>query len=257
MGRLAALTRPGISLAEETADFFLYFGKVCAAVPRGLRERGELGRQLMHVGVGSFPVVFFTAAFTGAVIALQTYTGFIRFRTEGLVGSVVALSMLREVTPVLAALMVTARVGSAMAAEVGSMRAAEQIDALVAMGTDPIEYLFVPRVLAGATMLPLLVVLGDFVAIVGGRIAATTLLGANSVQYDDSTFAYLDLRDFWSGVVKASAFGLLFTLICCQKGYQATGGAAGVGHATTRAVVSASLSVVIVDFFLSKLLFVL
>lgn len=246
-----------LHVLEEMGRFFIYLRRVLVGLFRAHREGSEIGRQMVEVGLQSLPLVFFTAAFTGMVIALQTYTGFLRFRAEGLVGSVVALSMLREVAPVLSALMVTARVGSAMAAEIGTMRATEQIDALTAMGTDPVQYLFVPRVLAGTVMLPLLVVVADIVSVRGGRLAATVLLSANSLQYDEATFEYLDLRDFWSGVVKATVFGLVFTLICCQKGFHVVGGAAGVGRATTHAVVTSSLSIVIVDFFLSKLLFVI
>jgi phospholipid/cholesterol/gamma-HCH transport system permease protein len=199
--------------------------------------------------------VVFTAMFTGAVIALQTYAGFARFKAEGFVGGVVALSMLREVAPVLTALMVIARVGSSISAEVGSMRATEQIDALVAMGTEPVKYLFVPRVLAGVMMLPLLTIMADGVSIIGGRMLAIWMMGANGQQYDASSFAHTDLRDFWSGILKATVFGGVFTLIACQMGFHTIGGAEGVGRATTKGVVTGSASIVLVDFFLSKLVF--
>lgn len=252
-----APTQAGLRLVEETGRFFQYLGRILVSGIRSREELSEIVRQMMQVGVASLPVVFFTALFTGAVIALQTYTGFIRFGATGYVGGVVALSMLREVAPVMSALMVTGRAGSAMAAEVGSMRATEQIDALIAMGADPVRYLFVPRVIAGTTMLPLLVVMADMISVVGGRLAAVTLLGANPTEYDTSTFAHTDLRDFWSGVVKSAVFGMILTLVACQKGFHATRGAAGVGRATTGAVVSASVAIVVVDLFISKLLFVL
>lgn len=257
MGIGRETAQAGLRFVEETGRFFQYLVQVLVGGIRSREDLAETVRQMMRVGVASLPVVFFTALFTGAVIALQTYTGFIRFGAEGYVGGVVALSMLREVSPVMAALMVTGRAGSAMAAEVGSMRASEQIDALVAMGADPVRYLFTPRVIAGTTMLPLLVILSNLVAVVGGRIAAVSLLGANPTEYDASTFENTELRDFWSGVVKSGVFGLILTLVACQKGFHATRGAEGVGRATTGAVVGASVSIVVVDLFISKLLFVL
>ncbi|HKA36174.1 MAG TPA: ABC transporter permease, partial [Thermoanaerobaculia bacterium] len=162
----------------------------------------------------------------------------------------------RELSPVLTALMVTGRVGSAMAAELGTMRVTEQIDALTSLATEPIQYLMVPRVAASILMLPLLVIMGDVVGIYGGYLVAVQLLGANPVAYIDNSFQFLHVGDdVVSGVVKAAVFGLIFSLIACVRGYYTTGGAEGVGRATTRAVVSGSLSVLVADFFLTKLLF--
>jgi phospholipid/cholesterol/gamma-HCH transport system permease protein len=197
-----------------------------------------------------------TTLFTGMVLALQTFNGFARFHAENFVGSVVALSLTRELSPVLVALMVTGRVGSAMAAELGSMRVTEQIDALTALGTEPVQYLLVPRVIAAILMMPLLVILGDFVGIYGGYLVAVQLLGANPVSYIDNSFQYLHVKDdIVSGLIKAAVFGLIFAMIACVRGYYTTGGAEGVGRSTTRAVVSGSLSVLVADFFLTKLLF--
>jgi phospholipid/cholesterol/gamma-HCH transport system permease protein len=215
----------------------------------------ELVKQMVRVGVDSIPVVFLTGLFTGMVIALQTYTGFARFHAESFVGSVVALSVTRELAPVLAALMVTGRVGSAMAAELGTMRVTEQIDALVALATEPVQYLVVPRVVAATVMLPLLVVMADAVGIGGGYVVAVDLLGANPVTYVHNSFQFLEMNDLTSGIVKAAFFGLIFSLIGCQKGYYTEGGAEGVGIATTRAVVAGSLAILIADFFLTKILF--
>jgi phospholipid/cholesterol/gamma-HCH transport system permease protein len=210
---------------------------------------------MVRVGVDSIPVVFLTGLFTGMVIALQTYTGFARFHAESFVGSVVALSVTRELAPVLAALMVTGRVGSAMAAELGTMRVTEQIDALVALATEPVQYLVVPRVVAATVMLPLLVVMADAVGIGGGYVVAVDLLGANPVTYVHNSFQFLEMNDLTSGIVKAAFFGLIFSLIGCQKGYYTEGGAEGVGISTTRAVVAGSLAILIADFFLTKVLF--
>ena len=215
----------------------------------------EIVKQMVRVGVDSIPVVFLTGLFTGMVIALQTYTGFARFHAESFVGSVVALSVTRELAPVLAALMVTGRVGSAMAAELGTMRVTEQIDALVALATEPVQYLVVPRVVAATVMLPLLVVMADAVGIGGGYVVAVDLLGANPVTYVHNSFQFLEMNDLTSGIVKAAFFGLIFSLIGCQKGYYTEGGAEGVGIATTRAVVAGSLAILIADFFLTKILF--
>jgi phospholipid/cholesterol/gamma-HCH transport system permease protein len=215
----------------------------------------EIVKQMVRVGVDSIPVVFLTGLFTGMVIALQTYTGFARFHAESFVGSVVALSVTRELAPVLAALMVTGRVGSAMAAELGTMRVTEQIDALVALATEPVQYLVVPRVVAATVMLPLLVVMADAVGIGGGYVVAVDLLGANPVTYVHNSFQFLQMNDLTSGIVKAAFFGLIFSLIGCQKGYYTEGGAEGVGIATTRAVVAGSLAILIADFFLTKVLF--
>ena len=215
----------------------------------------EVFKQMVRVGVDSIPVVFLTGLFTGMVIALQTYTGFARFHAESFVGSVVALSVTRELAPVLAALMVTGRVGSAMAAELGTMRVTEQIDALVALATEPVQYLVVPRVVAATVMLPLLVVMADAVGIGGGYVVAVDLLGANPVTYVHNSFQFLEMNDLTSGIIKAAFFGLIFSLIGCQKGYYTEGGAEGVGISTTRAVVAGSLAILIADFFLTKVLF--
>jgi phospholipid/cholesterol/gamma-HCH transport system permease protein len=193
--------------------------------------------------------------FTGMVLALQTYNGFQRVHAENFVGSVVALAMLRELSPVLVGLMVTGRVGSSIAAEIGTMRVTEQIDALKALATDPVQYLFVPRVIAGITMLPLLVLLGDALGIYGGYLVGVKLMNSNPVIYEQNTYQFLKMNDIWSGLIKAAVFGLILTLTGCVRGYYTTGGAEGVGRSTTNAVVSASLIILLTDFFLTKLLF--
>src|SRR5436190_10622847 len=211
-------------------------------------------RQMVRVGVDSIPVVVLTAMFTGMVLAMQTFIGFRRVHAEQFVASVVSLAMLRELSPVLVGLMVTGRVGSSMAAEIGTMRVTEQIDALKALATEPVQYLFVPRVIAGIIMLPFLVILGDALGIGGGYLVAVKLLGANGLIYEQNTFQYLHMKDLWAGVIKASTFGLILTLTGCTRGYYTAGGAEGVGRSTTQAVVSASLIILFTDFFLTKLL---
>lgn len=256
MRLLDAIGRLVLRVLEEIGRFFSMLGRVAIWTVRPPYDIAELFRQMVRVGYDSIPVVFVTTLFTGMVLALQTFNGFARFHAENLVGSVVALSLTRELSPVLTALMVTGRVGSAMAAELGTMRVTEQIDALTSLGTEPVQYLMVPRVTASILMMPLLVVLGDAVGIYGGYFVAVQLLGANPVSYLDNSFQYLHVKDdIVSGIIKAAVFGLIFSLIACVRGYYTAGGAEGVGRSTTRAVVSGSLSVLVVDFFLTKLLY--
>jgi phospholipid/cholesterol/gamma-HCH transport system permease protein len=252
---LEAVGRMVLRLLEELGRFFQMLGRAAAWLVKPPYDVTEHFRQMVRVGVDSIPVVFLTTLFTGMVMALQTFNGFARFHAEDFVGSVVALSLTRELSPVLTALMVTGRVGSSMAAELGTMRVTEQIDALTALGTEPVQYLVVPRVAASILMMPLLVMLGDAVGMYGGFLVAVQLLGANPVTYIENSFQFLEVSDVTSGIVKAAVFGLIFSNIACVRGYYTEGGAEGVGRATTRAVVAGSLAVLFADFFLTKLLF--
>ena len=253
---LEAIGRVILRVFEEVGNFFSMLGRVAFWAVRPPYDVPELLRQMVRVGYDSIPVVLVTTLFTGMVLALQTFNGFARFHAQNLVGSVVALSLTRELSPVLTALMVTGRVGSAMAAELGTMRVTEQIDALTALGTEPVQYLMVPRVTASVLMMPLLVIMGDAVGIYGGYFVAVQLLGANPVAYIDNSFQFLHVGDdVVSGIIKAAVFGLVFSLIACYNGLHVTGGADGVGRATTSTVVAASITILIADFFLTKLLF--
>jgi phospholipid/cholesterol/gamma-HCH transport system permease protein len=240
---------------EEMGRFMQMVGRVFAWTPRPPYDWRELFRQMVKVGVDSMPVVLLTALFTGMVLALQTFSVLRRFNAESFVGSLVALSMVRELSSVLSGLIVAGRAGSAMGAELGTMRVTEQIDALEVMATDPVHYLVVPRVWATTITLPLLVVLGNFVGIAGGYLVAVVMMGANSVSYVNRTFQYMDTNDLFSGLIKAGVFGFLLAVIGCQQGFYTTGGAEGVGRATTAAVVVASIAILISDFFLTRLLF--
>lgn len=211
--------------------------------------------QIIEIGIKSLPVVFITAVFTGMVLPLQTYTGFKRFGAEAVVGTVVAMSMTREMGPVLTALIVAGRAGAAMAAELGTMRVTEQIDALETLATDPVKYLIVPRFLAGVTMLPSLTVLTDIIGIMGGYLITVGVFGASSTSYWKRTWDYLKLDDIYNGLVKACFFGAFISLISCYKGFYTSGGAEGVGKATTGAVVLSSMAILIGDYFLSAWLF--
>jgi phospholipid/cholesterol/gamma-HCH transport system permease protein len=216
---------------------------------------GNLFKQMEFVGVNSLFVVALTGTFTGMVLALQTYHGFRLFSAESLVGATVALSMTRELGPVLTALMITGRAGSAMAAELGTMRVTEQIDALYTMATNPIHYLVVPRVVAGVLMTPILTAISDFLGIVGGYFVGVGLLGINSGVYIKKMIDIVDLEDIFDGLIKAACFGLILSVIGCYKGFYAGGGAEGVGRATTEAVVLASVSILISDYFLTAAMF--
>ncbi|HLI12431.1 MAG TPA: ABC transporter permease [Alphaproteobacteria bacterium] len=214
-----------------------------------------IGLQMIQIGYFSLPVVGLTAIFTGMVLALQSYTGFSRFNAESAIATVVVLSMTRELAPVLAGLMVAGRVGAAMAAEIGTMRVTEQVDALVTLSTDPYKYLVAPRLIAGLTMLPLLVLVADIIGVFGGYIVSVHKLGFNPSNYIKLTWDFLKTIDVVSGLVKAAVFGFLIALMGCYHGYHSRGGAEGVGAATTNAVVSASILIFVFNYMLTAIFF--
>ncbi|MEW5911753.1 MAG: ABC transporter permease [Thermodesulfobacteriota bacterium] len=212
-------------------------------------------KQMEFVGVKSLNVVILTGAFTGGVFALQSYHGFSLFGAESLVGSTVALALTRELGPVLTSLMVTGRAGSAMAAELGTMRVTEQIDALYVMAVNPVQYLVLPRMLASVVMLPVLTIIADFVGIVGGYLVGVHLLGINSGIFIAKIIEYMEFSDISMGLIKASFFGLILSLVGCYKGFYTTGGAEGVGRATTEAVVLGSVLILASDYVLTAIMF--
>ena len=215
----------------------------------------KVGRQMLDIGYYSLPVVGMTALFTGMVLALQSYTGFARFSAESAVATVVVLSMTRELGPVIAGLMVAGRIGASMAAEIGTMRVTEQIDALHTLSTNPMKYLVAPRLIAGTTMLPLLVLVADIIGVFGGYIVGVYKLDFNAATYLKQTFDFLEFMDVFSGLVKAAAFGFLISLMGCYHGYNSDGGAQGVGRATTNAVVSASILILVFNYAITELFF--
>ena len=210
-------------------------------------------RQMIDIGYYSLPVVGMTTLFAGMALGLQTYAGFSRFSAEDAIAKVVALGITRELGPVLAGLMVAGRIGAAMAAELGTMRVTEQIDALDTLSTNPFKYLIAPRIIAGLTMLPLLVFVGDIIGIFGGYIVSIYKLGFNPGVYISQTFKVLEFIDVFSGLVKAGVFGFIVTLMGCYNGYNSQGGAQGVGAATTNAVVSASILILIFNYVITEL----
>lgn len=244
-----------IQFVQTCGRVGVFFGQGLWAVIQPPWYGRQILKQFIHIGYFSLPVVGLTAIFTGMVLALQSYTGFSRFSAEGAVATVVILSMTRELGPVLAGLMVAGRVGAAMAAEIGTMRVTEQIDALSTLSTDPMHYLVVPRLIAGILMLPLLVVVADIIGVMGGYIVCVYQLGFNPANYLQQTVKYLHGDDVTSGLIKAAVFGGIISLMGCYHGYYSGRGAEGVGRATTKAVVSASILILCMNYALTAFLF--
>ncbi len=212
-------------------------------------------RHFVEIAYFSLPVVALTAIFTGMVLALQSFTGFARFNAEGAVANVVVLSITRELGPVIGSLMVAGRIGAAFAAEIGTMRVTDQVDALTTLSTNPMQYLVTPRLLAGILALPLLVLVADVLGVMGGWLIGTAKLGFTSASYLRATFDFIQTMDVVSGLVKASVFGFIIALMGCWCGYNSRGGAEGVGAATTAAVVSSSILILAVDYVLTEMFF--
>jgi len=240
---------------QESGKVMILFMQTVAFIFRPPFDIRNLLKQVEYVGIKSIPVVLVTGAFTGMVLALQSYTGFKRFNAEAFVGTVVALSMTRELGPVLCGLMVSGRVGSAMAAELGTMQVTEQIDALYTLAINPVKYLVVPRFLASLIVMPILTTFADIIGIMGGYLVSVMLLGSNPTVYMRRTYDYLDLEDLYIGLLKACIFGMIIATIGCYQGMNTRGGAEGVGKATTNAVVIGSLLILIANYFTTALLF--
>lgn len=251
---IAGLGRIVISVGEDAGQTAILLMKAIASLRRPPYHIHLWFVQMAEVGNRSLPVVLVTALFSGMVFALQSWQGFARFGATEMIGTVVAVAITREMVPVLASLMVAGRAGSAMAAEIGTMVVTEQVDALRTMGTDPIEYLAVPRLIATSIMLPVLVMIGDLVGIYGGYLVAVKLMGGGEVTYWQRTWEFLMMSDVTSGLIKAAVFGLIIALFGCVRGFNTSGGAQGVGRATTGAVVGGSMGILISNFFLTKLL---
>ena len=215
----------------------------------------QLFLQFLEVGFYSLPVVALTTTFAGMVIALQTYTGFARVSAEGAVSMVVWIAVTRELAPVMAGLMVAGRIGASMAAEIGTMRVTEQIDALSTLSTNPFKYLISPRVIAGLLMLPILVLIGDVLGICGGYLIGVYKLDFNATSYLVNTWNFMQPMDVISGLVKAAVFGFIIALMGCYNGFYSKGGAQGVGSATTNAVVSSSILILVFNYIITEIFF--
>lgn len=252
---LEKVGRTFLSFLAGAGKLSLFAGKGvyhCFTPPFYFRH---LGRQLVDIGYYSLPVVGMTALFTGMVLALQSYTGFARFSAESAIPNVVVLSITRELAPVLAGLMVAGRIGASIAAEIGTMRVTEQIDALVTLSTNPFKYLIAPRLIAGVLMLPALVFVGDIIGVLGGYLVSVYSLGFEPTGYLRNTWDFVQAMDIISGLVKAAVFGFIVSLMGCYHGFNSQRGAQGVGAATTNAVVSSSILILIFNYLLTQTFF--
>lgn len=252
---LSYLGRVGLNFISQAGGIALLFLTTLVYTFRPPFRLRLFFKQMEFVGVNSLLVVVLTALFSGMVMAFQGYHALSKFGGESLLGGLVALSLVRELGPVLTSLMVTARAGSAMAAELGSMRVTEQIDALEVMAVNPVHYLVVPRFWAAVIMVPLLTIIADLVGIAGGYLVGVMLLKVDAGIFIRKMQEMVEWVDLSSGIYKAFVFGGLLSIIGCYKGYNASGGAEGVGRATTEAVVIASVSILVGDYILTSLLF--
>ncbi len=252
---LASVGRVFLTFLSATGRLTLFTSRAVSHCFRPPFYTRLITGQMIGIGYNSLPVVGLTAIFTGMVLALQTHTGFSRFAAASAVPQVVVLSMTRELGPVIAGLMVAGRIGASIAAEIGTMRVTDQIDALSTLSTNPLKYLVVPRILAGFVTLPVLVLVADIIGVFGGFLVGTYKLGYNPSVYLHNTADYLHTDDVVSGLIKASVFGFIIALMGCYHGYHSRGGAQGVGTATTSAVVSASIMILLANYVLTALLF--
>ena len=249
----AYLGRPIIAAAGVAGAIAVFAGRALGAAFSGPWFFRQTIGQLLAIGFYSLPVVGLTAVFTGAALALNIFSGGGRFNAEQVMPQIVALGILRELGPVLAALMLAGRASAAMAAEIGAMRATEQIDALETLSTDPFRYLVAPRLIAAIIALPLLTVVADIIGIAGGWLVAVQVLGFSPTVYLRNTLGFVVAWDIGSGVIKAAAFGVIIALMGCYHGFTASGGARGVGRATTHAVVSSAILIFAADYLLTSL----
>ncbi|MEV8465336.1 ABC transporter permease [Fluviibacterium sp. DFM31] len=253
---------PVAGIGRSTLAAVASLGRVSIFVAQTLRHivtppfyPREFWTAVIAIGWLSLPVVGLTAVFTGAALALQIFDGSARFSAEAVVPQIVAIGMVRELGPVLGSLMVAARVASSIAAEIGTMKVTEQIDALVTLSTNPMKYLTAPRVLAATLTVPLLVAVGDAIGIFGGYLVGTTRLGFNEINYLKNTVNFLEFWDIGSGLVKGAVFGFIIALMGCYYGMNSSRGAQGVGKATKAAVVSASVLILASNYLLTEAFF--
>ena len=255
LGALAAIGRSVLRLLQQIGQVSCFAANTLSHLARPPFYPREFLSALFQIGWLSLPVVGLTAFFTGGALALQIYAGGARFNAEAVVPSIVAIGMVRELGPVLGGLMVAARVASSIAAELGTMKVTEQIDALVTLSTDPMKFLTLPRVLAATLAMPILVAVGDTIGIMGGYFVAVSRLDFNAATYLANTVDFLQLWDILSGLVKGAVFGFIVALMGCFYGINSGRGAQGVGLATKTAVVSASVLILAANYILTELFF--
>ncbi|MBE2276814.1 MAG: ABC transporter permease [Rhodobacteraceae bacterium] len=254
-GALAALGRPVLAVLAAVGRVAIFAATALGHLLRPPFYLREFGQAVLQIGWFSLPVVGLTAIFTGGALALQIYAGGSRFDAQAVVPQIVAIGMARELGPVLGGLMVAARVASSIAAEIGTMKVTEQIDALVTLSTNPFKYLVVPRLLAATLTVPVLVATGDAIGIMGGWLVGITRLDFNSATYLENTVQFLQAWDIGSGLVKGAVFGFLVALMGCYHGMTSGRGAQGVGAATKGAVVAASVLILAANYVLTELFF--
>ncbi|WP_045391206.1 ABC transporter permease [Falsirhodobacter sp. alg1] len=252
---LAAIGRPVMAMLAGIGRISIFAAQVVSHILRPPFYPREFFAAVMQIGWFSLPVVAMTALFTGGALALQIYAGGARYGAEAAVPSITALGMVRELGPVLGGLMVAARVTSSIAAEIGTMKVTEQIDALTTLSTNPIKYLAVPRVVAAVLVMPVLVAVGDVIGIAGGWLVGVNQLGFNSATYIKNTADFLQFWDVGSGLVKGAAFGFIIALMGVYHGMYSGRGAQGVGTATKSAVVAASVLILASNFLLTRVFF--
>ena len=252
---LASIGRSTLALFASIGRLVIFAASALSHMLRAPFYPRELAAQLLKIGYFSLPVVGLTTLFTGGALALQIYAGGARFNAESVVPSIVAIGMVRELGPVLAGLMVAGRVGASIAAEIGTMKVTEQIDALTTLSTNPMKYLVVPRILAATIAMPLLVLVGNIIGILGGFLVGTLRLDFNAAAYINNTVDFMEMGDVTSGLIKAAVFGFIVALMGTFSGFHSGRGAQGVGQATTNAVVSASVLILASNYLLTELLF--
>ncbi|HBN08406.1 MAG TPA: ABC transporter permease [Cyanobacteria bacterium UBA8530] len=244
-----------LNLLEAFGEPILLAAKAFGSILRGKIHRGNALSQLSLIGVDSFPIALLTALSVGMVFTMQVASEFIRFGATSAIGGVAAIAIARELAPLLTGVVVAGRVGAAIAAELGSMKVTEQIDALKVMATDPVDFLVAPRVLACVTMLPLLTLLANIIGIFGGGMVAVALKGVSPQLFFDSVQQLLTAGDVFRGLIKAACFGAIIAVVGCQKGLATSNGAQGVGRSTTDAVVISLITIFVSNYFLSSLLY--
>ena len=252
---LANIGRVFLNFLSATGRFAFFAGNAIGHCFTPKFYLKNILKQMLEIGYYSLPVVGLTAIFTGAVLALQSYSGFSRFSAESSIPLVVVLSITRELGPVLAGLMVAGRVGASMAAEIGTMRVTEQIDALTTLSTNPIKYLIAPRIIAAVLMMPCLVIVADIIGVFGGYLVSVHKLGFTEAPYIKNTVEFLEYNDVLCGVVKAAVFGFIISVMGCYNGFNSKGGAQGVGAATTNAVVASSIMILLTNYLITELFF--
>ena len=255
MNPFAPIGRSTMTLLAHIGRLSIFTGTALAAIVAPPIYWRLIGQQIMRIGYFSLPVVGLTAFFTGGALALQIYLGGNRYGAEAIVPQIVVLGITRELGPVIAGLMVAGRVAAAIAAEIGTMKVTEQIDALTTLATNPIKYLVVPRLIAAVLCMPVLVGIADSIGVFGGYVVATQSLDFAGSIYLKNTVDFATNQDIVSGLIKAAAFGFIIALMGCYNGFNSKGGAQGVGNATTAAVVSSSILILAANYLLTSLLF--